>query len=167
VAAAARCVGRLASAAIPPPLSFSHAHSRRHAPPTSQPGYVTTKSALGALVKAVSAELQLLRSPVVFTTAILGMIGTPEVLVHEGLRALAYPVADTAREIIIAAQRGVREVYVPHWTSYGVTLSFFSQHLESFFMSAMYTLRIPAYVAKLKEHERSPANGFAAPPAEL
>ncbi len=143
----------------------------RSAPPhptppllAAQPGYVTTKSALGAFIKAVAAELQLLRSPVIFTTAILGMIGTPEVLVHEGLRPLAYPVADTAREIIIAAQRGEREVYVPHWTSYGVTLSFFSQRLESFFMSAMYTLKIPAYVARLNELQRSPA---AATPAEL
>jgi hypothetical protein len=71
------------------------------------------------------------------TSCILGMIATPEVTVHEGLRSMAYPVADTAKEIIVAAQRGQREVYVPHWTSYGVTLSFFSQYLEGLFMSEM------------------------------
>ena len=90
----------------------------------------------------------------VITTCILGMIGTPEVLQHPGLRSMAYPVQDTAREIIIASQRGVREAYVPHWTSFGTTLSFFSQALEGVFMSEMYTFKLPEYVKRLKELER-------------
>ena len=128
------------------------------------PGYVTTKSALSALVKAVAAELTLIDSPVRFTTAVLGMIATPEVLVHEGLRSLAYPVDATAREIIVGAQRGAREVFVPHWTAFGCELSFFSPALERVFMSAAYTFKIPEYVAKLDSLKR---RAPAAKPAEL
>ena len=120
------------------------------------PGYVTTKSALTALIKAIAAELTLIDSPVRFVTCVLGMIGTPEVLIHEGLRSMAYPVYDTAKEIIVAAQRGVREAYVPRWTGFGVTLSFFSHFLEGVFMSSAYTFKIPAYVAELERNRRRP-----------
>jgi len=123
------------------------------------PGYGTTKTALRGLLKHMSAELSLLHSPVKFTTCILGLIGTPEVMVTEGLRSLAYPVVDTAKEIIIAAQRGAREVFVPHWVSFGATLSFLDPSLlravEHFFMSAMYTFRVPEYVSQLKQFDRS------------
>jgi NAD(P)-dependent dehydrogenase (short-subunit alcohol dehydrogenase family) len=121
------------------------------------PGYGTTKTALHGFTKHLSAELSLLRSPVRIVTAILGMIATPEVTVHEGLRPLAYPVEDCARGIILGAQSGERLVYVPSWTAAGVQLSFFSQFLEHYFMSAMYTLRIPQYVQTLQRLSRDPA----------
>ncbi len=126
---------------------------------------MTTKAALNALIRALAAEYSLLRSPVVFTSCILGMIATPEVWVHEGLRSMAYPVEATAREIIVAAQRGVREAFVPHWTGFGTTLSFVSPYLESIFMSHMYTFKIPAYVDKLRSLQRSSQG--AGPAADL
>ena len=127
------------------------------------PGYGTTKTALRGLIKHISAELSLLYSPVRFTTCILGLIGTPEVVVTEGLRALAYPVVSTARDIIVAAQNGVREAFVPHWVSFGATLSFldptYAKVVEHYFMSAMYTFRVPEYVEQLKVSDRRKATG--------
>jgi NAD(P)-dependent dehydrogenase (short-subunit alcohol dehydrogenase family) len=119
------------------------------------PGYGTTKTALHGFVRHMSTELQLVHSPLRVTTAILGMIGTPEVLVHEGLRALAYSVHDTARDIIIAAQGKARKVFVPYWVGYGAFLSFFSETLEDFFMSEAYTFKIPEYRRALAQHDRA------------
>ena len=112
------------------------------------PGYGASKAGEHGLFRHVAAELALLHSPVSITTAILGMIGTPEVLVHEGLRASAYSVPDTARGIIEAADARVRIAYVPAWIGPGAWLAFFSQSLEHIFMNDFYTQKIPACAAR-------------------
>lgn len=135
------------------------------------PGYGTTKTALHGFIKHVANELFLLHSPVTFTTCILGMIGTPEVMVHKDLQAMAYPVEDTAREIIVAAQAGLREVHVPHWISFGTSLSFLdpssTRFVERFFMNEMYTKKVPEYVAQLKVADRGGAGGKGGAQSDL
>jgi len=115
------------------------------------PGYGASKSGAAGLFRHVAAELSLLHSNVSVTSAVLGMIATPEVLQHEALRAGAYPVADTARGIIEAAQARVKTAYVPKWIAAGTWLAYASEALEHVFMDNFYTRKVPMYVQKLRE----------------
>lgn len=126
------------------------------------PGYGASKSGSHGLFRHVAAELSLLRSRVSVTSCILGMIATPEVEQHEGLRSSAHPVGDTARGIIEAAAARVKTAYVPKWIALGVWASFFSEGLEHVFMNDFYTKKVPAYVAKLEELRRDGGGGAAA-----
>lgn len=118
------------------------------------PGYGASKSGSHGLFRHVGAELSLLHSRVSVTSCILGMIATPEVTAHEGLRDSAHPVPDTARGIIAASEARVKTAYVPQWIAAGVWLSFFSDTLEHVFMNDFYTQKVPAYVQRLKELRR-------------
>jgi NAD(P)-dependent dehydrogenase (short-subunit alcohol dehydrogenase family) len=122
-------------------------------------GYGASKSGSNGLFRHVAAELALLRSRVSITTCVLGMIATPEVLVHEGLRGSAYPVEDTARGIIEAAAARLKVAWVPKWISLGAHLAYASHALEHVFMNYFYTQKVPAYVAKLEALRRDGRGG--------
>lgn len=118
------------------------------------PGYGASKSGAAGLFRHVAAELSLLDSNVSITSAVLGMIATPEVTQHAGLSSAAYPVAATAKEIIEAGASRLKTVFVPKWIAVGTWLAYVSPALEHIFMNDFYTQHVPAYVAKLKEHAR-------------
>jgi NAD(P)-dependent dehydrogenase (short-subunit alcohol dehydrogenase family) len=99
------------------------------------PGYGASKSGSHGLFRHVGAELALLHSNVSVTSCILGMIATPDVVRHEGLRSSAYGVPETARGIIEAAAARVKTAYVPLWIAPGSWLAFLSEHLEFMFMN--------------------------------
>lgn len=115
------------------------------------PGYGASKSGAAGLFKHVAAELSLLRSNVSITSAVLGMIATPEVTQHAGLRDSAYPVEDTARGIIEAGASRVKVAFVPKWIAAGVWLSYVSPTLEHIFMNDFYTKKVESYVEKLAQ----------------
>jgi NAD(P)-dependent dehydrogenase (short-subunit alcohol dehydrogenase family) len=119
------------------------------------PGYGASKSGAAGLFRHIAAELSLLHSNVSITSAVLGMIATPEILQHKGLADSAYPVPDTARGIIEAGAARVKVAFVPKWIAVGTWLAYLSPTLEHLFMNDFYTQRVPAYVAKLKEHSRA------------
>jgi NAD(P)-dependent dehydrogenase (short-subunit alcohol dehydrogenase family) len=119
------------------------------------PGYGASKSGSHGLFRHVGNELKLLRSRVSVTSCMLGMIATPEVVQHEGLRAAAYPVADTARGIIEAAHARVKVAFVPKWIAAGTWLAYCSASLEYVFMNNFYTQKVPAYVERLAALRRN------------
>jgi NAD(P)-dependent dehydrogenase (short-subunit alcohol dehydrogenase family) len=118
------------------------------------PGYGASKSGSNGLFRHVAAELALLRSSVSVTTCVLGMIATPEVTAHEGLRGSAYPVGDTARGIIEAAAARLQVAWVPQWIAFGAHLAYASSALEHVFMNNFYTQKVPAYVQRLESLRR-------------
>lgn len=127
------------------------------APAAFHPGYVASKSGLHGLVDTMRYEWRLTGVPVTLGVMVLGMIATPEILADAALARLelgplsvpfAYPVEDTAREMICDATARWWESHIPR--SLAVSARVLNlpglEYAKEAAINAVYVLKVPRYV---------------------